>query len=237
MDKKGLYKINKRGFTIIEMVVVLAVVAVLAAILFPEIARHITDAKITRVVNEEQVITAAVMMLYKDTGKWPNTNSAGATGPTGNSDRLLSGEVGDPVATGPAVVSQPGAVNWGSYGNARQLYNFLYFNNPDCTGNSNEVSDYPTAGEFSWRGPYLERRTFADPWGNQYVISSRYFPPNPSAAITDHRVLILSAGEDQLWSTAYSDGVNRLSAPPADDVYGPYETGADDIGVVIMTNK
>lgn len=228
---------NKKGFTLIEMVVVLAVVAVLAAILFPTIAKHITDAKITRVINEEQVITAAIMMLYKDTGKWPNTNAAGTGGPGGNSDRVLSGEATDPVATGAATGAQPGATNWGTFGDAQQLYNFLYINNPNCNGTENNATDYPTTGEFSWRGPYLEKRTYLDPWGNQYVISSRYFPPNATVVIDDHRVLILSPGEDQLWSTAYSDGTNRLSAEPADNAYGPYEDGHDDIGVVIMTNK
>lgn len=228
---------NNKGFTLIEMVVVLAVVAVLAAILFPTIAKHITDAKITRVVNEEQVITAAIMMLYKDTGKWPNTNGAGTDGPTGNSNRLLSGEVGDPVASGVAAVSQTGAANWGTLADGQQILNFLYFNNPDCSATPDEATDYPTAGEFSWRGPYLEKRSMLDPWGYQYVINSRYFPPNASVVVDNHRVLILSSGEDQLWSTAFADTVNRLSAAPADNVYGPYENGADDIGVVIMTNR
>ncbi|MCP5108504.1 MAG: prepilin-type N-terminal cleavage/methylation domain-containing protein [bacterium] len=228
---------NRKGFTLIEMVVVLAVVAVLAAILFPTIARHITDAKITRVVNEEQVITAAVMALYKDTGRWPNTNAAGAAGPQGNSNRLLSGDVGDAVATGTAPGAQAGAANWGAIAGEQYLFDFLYFNDPDCNSTPNEVSDYPTVGEFSWRGPYLERRTFLDPWGFQYVISSRYLPPNTTATVDDHRVLILSSGKDQLWSTAYGDAITRLSAAPADDVYGPYEGGHDDIGVVIMTNR
>ncbi len=228
---------NKRGFTLIEMVVVLAVVAVLAAILFPTIAKHISDAKITRVINEEQVITAAIMVLYKDTGRWPNTTGAGTSGPTGNSERVLSGELGDPVASGAAPVSSTGAANWGASAPAQQLLNFLYFNDPDCNGVPEQVSDYPTTGEFSWRGPYLEHRTMLDPWGYQYVINSRYFPPNSAVVISNHRVLILSAGEDQLWSTAFDDSINRMSSAPADNVYGPYENGADDIGVVVMTNK
>jgi hypothetical protein len=76
-----------------------------------------------------------------------------------------------------------------------------------------------------------------DPWGYQYVINSRYFPPNSAISVDNHRVLILSAGEDQLWSTAFDNSINRMSPAPADNVYGPYENGADDIGVVIMTNK
>lgn len=184
-----------KGFTLIEMTVVLAVVAVLAAILIPTIINHITEANITRAVNEEQVITAAIMMLYKDTGKWPNTDTAGSGAPAGNTDRVLSGEVSDPVATGITATAQSGAVNWGTAADAQQLYNFLYINNPNCTGNPNGASDYPTTGEFSWRGPYLDKRTYLDPWGNQYVVSSRYFPPTPPSPLAT----IGSSSSPQAW--------------------------------------
>ena len=117
------------GFTLIEMVVVLAVIAVLAAILVPEIAKHIKDSKITRAVNEGQVIVAAIMMLNKDTGKWPNTNTDGLV--AGSLDRVLSGMPGDAVATGVQAGSRTGAANWGSFGGSKQLRDFLFFNNPD----------------------------------------------------------------------------------------------------------
>lgn len=230
---------NRNGFTLIEMVVVLAVVAVLAAILVPEIANHIKDSKITRAVNEEQVIVAAIMLLYKDTGKWPNTN---ANGPTGNVDRLLTGMPGDPIATGILTGSRTGAINWGANVNTKQLGDFLFFNNPDndigATGQNQSGEDYPIRGKFAWRGPYIDQEGFVDPWGYQYVISATYFPGSPNAA--SHRSLILSAGPDGLWSTAYDPSVTRLTTP-SDEAYGPYEhDGArihDDIGKIIATNN
>jgi len=230
---------NKKGFTLIEMVVVLAVIAILAAILVPEIAKHITDSKITRTVNEEQVITAAIMMLNKDTGKWPRTN---ANGPAGNLDRILSGLPGDAVATGVQAGSRAGATNWGSYGSTKYLRDFLFFNNPDDDqgpNNQNQTGqDYPISGQFAWKGPYLDKEGFVDPWGNQYVISARYFPGGLSA--NHHRAIILSAGSDGLWSTAFNDATTRLTTP-SDDVYGPYESDGtrihDDIGKIITTNN
>ncbi|MCP5049982.1 MAG: prepilin-type N-terminal cleavage/methylation domain-containing protein [bacterium] len=232
----------KKGFTLIEMVVVLAVIAILAAILFPTIAKHISESQVTRATNEGQVITAAIMMLYKDTGKWPSSNAAGVSGPTGRVDRVLTGVSTDPVPTGTAPGARTGAANWGSFGTSKQLADFLFFNNPDeNTGatSQNEVNqDYPTSGEFAWKGPYIDKETYLDPWGNQYIISARYFPGDAVAAA--HTVLVLSAGQDGLWSTSYTDGVTRLTSPN-DRAYGAHEDSGtyihDDIGVVITTNK
>jgi prepilin-type N-terminal cleavage/methylation domain-containing protein len=234
-----------RGFTLIEMVVVMAVVGVLAAILFPTIAKHITDSKTTRATNECQVITAAIMMLYKDTGRWPDTNAEPVVangGPSGRVDRVLTGATTDPVPAAAAPGARTGAVNWGTFGTTKPLYDFLYFNNPDSnTGaaSQNEAGqDYPTSGEFAWKGPYIDRQTYVDPWGNQYVISARFFPGGAAAA--NHRVLILSAGKDALWSSPFSDSVTRLTTPD-DSPYGPYNNDGsyvhDDIGVVVSSSN
>lgn len=236
---------NRKGFTLIEMVVVLAVVAVLAAILVPTIAKHITDSKITRATNECQVVTAAIMMLYKDTGNWPSTFQEPTTpggGPSGRVDRVLTGLPTDTVPSTEATGARTGAASWGTFGNTKPLYDFLYFNNPDSnTGatDQNQVGeDYPISGEFAWKGPYIDKQSYVDPWGNQYVISARYFPGG--AASANHTVLILSAGKDAVWSTSYSDIITRLTTPN-DSPYGPHENDGsythDDIGQVICTNN
>jgi prepilin-type N-terminal cleavage/methylation domain-containing protein len=223
---------KKKGFTLIEMVVVLAVVSILVAILVPTIARHIKEAKITRAQNEELVIASAILSLYKDVGRWPCTN---AIGPSGGVNRVLSGQSGDYIPTdNDAGVT--GSANWATISTTKHLADYLYFNNPDNDSgglNQNETGqDYPTTGDYRWRGPYLDKPSNLDPWGAQYVISARYFPGNSLTTVAQrigHRVLVVSAGINQVWETPFADAVNRNTIP--DD--GP---GGDDIGFVIYTN-
>ena len=93
------------GFTLIEVIVVIAVVAILAAILTPSITRNIEDSKISRTKNEVQVIAAAIAGLYKDVGNWPYTN---ADGPSGGVDRLLGNSSTVPTGTGPNAGARGG---------------------------------------------------------------------------------------------------------------------------------
>ncbi|MCD6455042.1 MAG: prepilin-type N-terminal cleavage/methylation domain-containing protein [Candidatus Aminicenantes bacterium] len=219
---------EEKGFTLIEMVVVLAVVAILAAILVPTVAKHIEDAKLARATNEVQVIGASIASLYKDTGFWPYTN---APGPSGGVNRVIS----DPVNIAPnSDGSVSGAANWASMAPAKPLYDYLFYNNPDedtgAVGMNQPGEDYPTSGEYAWRGPYLDEEIMDDPWGYAYVINARYFPGNsliPESTKSGHRVYILCAGPNKTWETPFSDGVVR----PADAI------GGDDIGLTLYTNK
>ena len=220
---------NKKGFTLIEVIVVIAVVAILAAILTPTISRNIEDSKISRTKNEVQVLAAAIASLYKDVGSWPYTN---ADGPSGGIDRLLGNSSSVPTGTGPSAGAQ--AARWGTYGFTKSFEDFLYYNNPDGdtgSGNQNEPGqDYPTSGDYAWRGPYVDKGLFDDAWGRSYVVNARYFPGNTRTSTVAHRVFILSAGPNGLWSTSFSDGVTRSTSP--DD-----SVRDDDIGHVIAVNQ
>jgi prepilin-type N-terminal cleavage/methylation domain-containing protein len=128
---------NKKGFTLIEMVVVLAVIAIPAAILTPTVARNIKASKVTRTINETQVIAAAVASLYKDTGYWPYT---GANGPAGGVDRVLTNP--NTVPTGAESGAGSGAAYWGTYGLSKPLYDYLYYNNPDDDTGFDNYQDF-----------------------------------------------------------------------------------------------
>jgi prepilin-type N-terminal cleavage/methylation domain-containing protein len=154
---------NKKGFTLIEMVVVLAVVAILAAILTPTIAKSIDDAKLTRASNECQVIGAAIASFYKDVGRWPTANGTVAT--LDDDVYLLYGSVGgDPVAP------PTGGAEWDddTSTDSDTFENQLIANTPGTGANV-----YPTwtvATQIGWNGPYIGGIK-ADPYGTYYMCN------------------------------------------------------------------
>ena len=66
----------ERGFTLIEVIVVVATIALLAAILAPQITKYISDAKIAKARADVNTIGAAIGDFFKDTGRFPTGNSA-----------------------------------------------------------------------------------------------------------------------------------------------------------------
>lgn len=212
---------NHDGFTLIEIVIAVAIVAIFAAAISPMVFRHLEDAKMGKAQNETETISAAILSYYKDTGSWPYTN---ANGPAGNAiDRIVSSDM---VASGAGPDAQQGARNWGRYGNTKQLGDYLYYNNPDDdssdTGRSADQNnqDWPLSGRGAWKGPYVDAYEIEDPWGNAYVVNARYLPGGRYGGSVRHKVFVLSAGPNGEWETGFSDGATG-------------EIAGDDVGTVV----
>src|SRR5688572_26149559 len=62
---------DNRGFTLMEMVVVLAVIAILAAILTPIINSYIDRARFNSAQSDVKNIAAAIVQFNTDTRVWP----------------------------------------------------------------------------------------------------------------------------------------------------------------------
>ena len=62
---------TKAGFTLIELIVVIAIIAILGAIIAPNAFRAIEKAKIAKAVADYKTLKQASYSLYADTGKWP----------------------------------------------------------------------------------------------------------------------------------------------------------------------
>ena len=173
---------NEKGFTLIEVVVVVAVIAILAAVLTPYITKYIDDSKVAKARNEVQVIAAAVTNAYKDLGRWPNQINA-----TTDYGGLYTGTV-LPAATLLGAATgwiAPTAAAWSS------LDTHLVTNG----------HGYPAAGDTKWSGPYATQLP-VDPWGRPYIINAANFtsttsPPTP--------VWVLSAGPNGVVNTSIAN--------------------------------
>jgi prepilin-type N-terminal cleavage/methylation domain-containing protein len=62
-----------KGFTLIELIVVIAIISVLAAIIAPNAFRAIEKAKVSQAVADYKAIKTANYALYSDTGSWSHS--------------------------------------------------------------------------------------------------------------------------------------------------------------------
>ena len=62
---------HKGGFTLIEVIIAVALVAIMAVAIAPPLVQNIKQGKITRAQNDAQSIGTAILNYYKDVGDWP----------------------------------------------------------------------------------------------------------------------------------------------------------------------
>ena len=176
------------GFTLIEIVIVLAIIAVLAGILAPTLTRYVGDARTRKAEADTRNLGAAIGKFYADTGNWPvwfssanmNTNAL-------KYDLLVS-------ADGARADQATGITGWDETitGAAKDTFTDQLIDN---------VPAYSTSGRRAWKGPYLESDQ-ADPWGSQYYANVIYLQSIYINAT--YPSIVLSAGSNKLIETQYS---------------------------------
>jgi len=196
ITKKGGKKMKvlkgKKGFTLIEVIVILAVIAILAAVLTPMIIGYVSDARTSRAQSDVKTIAAAVQVFNKDMKDWPiwetNTKRKSATTPYAT---LAAGDGDVPTAT-ETIPTPTGSID-------DQLMT--------------NVPVYPITGGSKWRGPYLET-VKADPWGNKYYIDVKGLQPANIGGTTP--AYVVSAGPNKKIDTTYTAG--PTVTPLVDDI-------------------
>lgn len=63
---------RKRGFTLVELIVVIAIIAVMAAVVSPNAYKAVHKAKIAKTAADMKAIKGALLAYYADTGKFPD---------------------------------------------------------------------------------------------------------------------------------------------------------------------
>lgn len=185
-----------RGFTLIELVVVLAVIAILAAILTPIVTSYIDRAKVSAAHSDVNNIAAAITQFNIDTKLWPiyKTN---ADIPNGSVWSVLRGP-GDQASVAAVANTWTDIIN----GEGTTSLNIVL--------NTNFLG-LPTQGARAWRGAYLELGT--DPWGASYYVTAAHMHPGSTFA-----AYVISAGSNQTIETLYAQLRSETLQVGGDDI-------------------
>lgn len=71
---------DNKGFTLVELLTVVAIIAILGAIVAPNIFRAVERSKVTAAVADYRAIKSAATAYYSDMGEWPSGNTDGDPG-------------------------------------------------------------------------------------------------------------------------------------------------------------
>lgn len=175
---------NRRGFTLVEVVVVAGIIAILAGVLVPLIFNQIDESKIAKAQGDMKSIQNSIMLFRRDTGVWPERTSLNIPGVT----LLYSDSKSTNVPPIPVITS----LGWN-------------------TTTPQKLSDHlkaDTNGAYgpNWKGPYMNS-TDPDPWGNAYIVNADQFSGTGP-------IWILSPGPDGVVQTSIdlTPGANNVCA-------------------------
>src|SRR2546430_695354 len=172
---------KSKGFTLIELAVVLAIIAVLAAILTPMVTNYIDQSRVARAMGDTKTIADAVRLYKRDTGFYPSY---------GNLAAARAGTTDSKILYGPGTPPDLTQGDWAPMmGSSSSLVTKL---NTALSGlNLNDSNP----GIASYRGPYIGALD-SDPWGNQYIVTTE------NLAGTVNRGFVISGGPNGKLQTA-----------------------------------
>jgi len=214
---------GEEGFTLVEILVGVAILAILSATLSPLVIKYINDGRRSRAISDSQTIGQAILAFQVDMGVWPVSND-GNLNDTAELSRLVglaSGSISNAnIPAGNGSGSTGAWRNGGDSGTAGALEDHLIYNRDDDTNPLYTTSTTPPDPP-GWNGPYLKSVPL-DPWGNPYVCNVRYLTNANVNGVTaaeaaSHAVMCLSAGPNGVWDTSFADAT-ALSGPEGDDI-------------------
>jgi len=189
---------KSKGFTLIELAVVLAIIAVLAAVLTPMVTGYLDQARVARAQADARTIADSIKLYQRDTGRWPVYATSGDYPNTiGGSKALIGSNTGSNPQNGNATWSVSTIVASSS---------LEVYINGNLTGLS--ANAFPKAG---FRGPYIGSLD-SDPWGNKYILTA-----SDLAGTTFHGYVI-SAGPNGVMDTTMDQPVTGQFTAGSDDV-------------------
>jgi prepilin-type N-terminal cleavage/methylation domain-containing protein len=186
-----------KGFTLIELAVVLAIIAVLAAVLTPLVTGYLDQARVSRAQADLRTIADAIKLHQRDTGRYPIYNAAGYPNTVSDGTKV--------IFAGPGNVPTDTA-SWG-LSTATATTTLEAWINGNFTGVS-AGNTFPKAG---FRGPYISI-VESDPWGNQYLLNAANLNNG------NFHAFLISAGPNGVLDTAKNQSVTSPLSVSSDDI-------------------
>lgn len=72
-DRAKAQRARRRGFTLIELIVVIAIIATLAAVVAPQVFRNVGDAKVNAAKSQLEMLALALDQYRLDNDDYPST--------------------------------------------------------------------------------------------------------------------------------------------------------------------
>ncbi len=192
---------RSKGFTLIELAVVLAVIAILAGILTPLVTSYLDQARGGRAQADLKTIADAVKLYQRDTGRYPiYDNSTDYTNDHSGGKAVIAG------SGGVVPVDGAGPNSWSLSGQLATTSLELYLNNnySSVTGSS-----FPKA---TFNGPYIATLD-SDPWGTKYLLTAG----DLTRSSTNH-AYVLTAGPNGTIDTPRDVATTAALAAGNDDI-------------------
>jgi len=173
------------GFTLIELILVVAVVAILAAILVPTVFSILDDSAITKGKADVKAIAGALVKFRDDTGVFPTRDADVLNGEV---NLLYSGTVAPLIA---AFSPSPGAAFDCTTAANCDTFQFPFITNAGTNA-------YSTSGKKFWRGPYLSENA-TDEFDTPYIVYVRRL--RLAGGVTTERSWVVFAGPNKQYNT------------------------------------
>ncbi len=125
---------NQQGFTLIELMIVIAIIGILAAIAIPAYQDYTVRAKVTEGLNLAGGAKTAVAETYQSNGKFPITNASAGLAPSAS----ITGKYVASVAVGASgVITATFGTNLGG--------------NPTANSTTLILTPTATSGSITWK--------------------------------------------------------------------------------------
>jgi len=178
--------LTNKAFTLVEIIVILAVVSILVAIVTPTVLKYISEAQVSRAEEDVRNLSVVINDLIKDTGQYPGSKLP------------IIATVQTAFLCGPGTkMTAPSP--WGSGTTCADITMHIVENDPSQDGTPGSTGDYRTTGRRKFKGPYVQILN-EDPWGNAYQINASTLIGGDTSP-----TWVISAGPNGTFDTAPTD--------------------------------